>query len=92
MRKEIPALENPLNADERLLHGIALRLDRIIEILDDIVKPEIEVIETFIEEETKEEEIDFSVLTKKEIMTNLDLMGIQYSDRMTKAELIELLR
>ena len=38
MRKQLPIMENPLNADERMLYGIAMRLDRIIELLEDVIE------------------------------------------------------
>jgi hypothetical protein len=39
----------------------------------------------------KAQEFDFGAMTKKEIMSMLDDKGIEYNERQTKAELIELL-
>lgn len=43
MRKEIPKLEQPLNANERFLNALAIRLDRMIELLEEkeITKPDV---------------------------------------------------
>lgn len=50
MRKNLPILDEPLNADERMLHGIAIRLERIIDLLENIIEEK---------EEKKIEEIKF---------------------------------
>ncbi len=42
MRKEMPRLEEPLNADERLLYCIGKRLDRIIDLLENIIEEKVE--------------------------------------------------
>lgn len=38
MKKEIPELEAPMNATERFLHAVAIRLDAIIEQNDKIIQ------------------------------------------------------
>lgn len=44
MRKEMPKMEIPLNADERMLYGIAMRLERIIDLLENIIEDKEEVV------------------------------------------------
>lgn len=38
MRKQLPRLETPLNGDERALYNVALRLERIIELLENVIE------------------------------------------------------
>lgn len=86
MRKQLPRLDMPLNVDERLLYAIAVRLDRIIELLDNDVQVE----EPIVVEEIVDAEVDYKSLTKVEIKEILIDRKIDYNDRMNKAELIEL--
>lgn len=44
MRKELPILDSPLNANERMLYNVAVRLDRIIELLEDVIPEKQEII------------------------------------------------
>lgn len=106
---DIRDLEQPLNAEERYLYGINVRLGILIEMLSsflDVYAKQNQVAVTsneVVEEVTvtaddeydyidvKEEYIDYNSLTKSEITEILDLKGIKYTSRMTKAELIELL-
>lgn len=91
-------LDEPLNASERYLHGINVRLEILIEMFSSFLNAYAENnnIATeqsiVIEEVQLEEEMDYSVLTKSEIMNNLDIMGIEYKSTMLKKELIELLK
>lgn len=91
-------LDEPLNASERYLHGINVRLEILIEMFSSFLdayanQNEIATEQsTVIEEVQIEEEMDYSVLTKSEIMNNLDIMGIEYKPTMLKKELIELLK
>lgn len=43
MRKQLPRLDNPLNADERALYNVAIRLDRIIELLEFVIEDKVEI-------------------------------------------------
>lgn len=86
MRKQLPRLDSPLNADERLLYGIALRLDRVIELLEGDAK---EIEPTVVEESSSS--IDYSALTKNAIMEILDEREITYNSRDKKEILLELL-
>lgn len=43
MRKQMPILDNPLNADERALYNVAVRLDRIIELLEIVIEDKVEI-------------------------------------------------
>lgn len=65
MRKQMPKLDAPLNADERYLHAIAVRLDRVIELLEDKLdtKEVIKAPEVFIASE--EEIVQKKRTTKK---------------------------
>lgn len=44
MRKQMPILDTPLNADERALYNVAVRLDRIIELLEVAIQEKSEVL------------------------------------------------
>lgn len=53
MSKILPILDEPLNAGERMLHGIAMRLERIIDLLENIIE-EKEEVKIEVKEEVKE--------------------------------------
>lgn len=93
MRKQLPSIEQPLNAGERFLYAIAIRLDRVIELLEDITtKPEpiiaSEPITDKVEEVTKS--VDYSEMTKNEIVKILSRREVEFNKRQTKEELIEI--
>lgn len=91
-------LEQPLNATERFLHAIAVRLDVVIDLLteEEEVEDEIEEVEESVIEEVEEveeeEEIDYSEYTVAELKGFLDDKKISYTSTMRKADLIELLK
>jgi len=99
-------LDQPLNVEERYLYGINVRLNILIEMLssfldvyakkNQIATTSNEVVEevtvTLNEEDEVIEEIEYEKLTKAQITEILDAKGIEYNSRMTKAELIELLK
>jgi len=103
---DIRNLDQPLNIEERYLYGINVRLNILIEMLssfldvyakkNQIATTSNEVVEevtvTLDEEDEVIEEIEYEKLTKAQITEILDAKGIEYNSRMTKAELIELLK
>ena len=95
-------IEEPLNTEERYLHGINVRLNILIEMFSsflDVYAKEEEVAtsenteEIFVEveEELPFEEFDYIVFTKAEIMSELDILGIEYNKSALKSELIDLI-
>lgn len=98
----------PLNAEERYLHGINVRLECLIDMFSsflDVYAKETqtatvqnEVVQAVKEETVKEEEkeqeedIDYNEFTKAELSEMLDEKGIEYTTRDTKAELIKLIK
>lgn len=103
---DIRKLDEPLNIEERYLYGINVRLNILIEMLSSFLdvyakqnqiattsnKVVEEVTITPDEEDEVIEEIEYEKLTKAQITEILDTKGIEYNSRMTKAELIELLK
>lgn len=103
-------LEQPLNANERYLYGINVRLEILIDMFssflnsyanqnniattNNVVVEDIEeaTTENTVVENVTLEEIDYSKLTKKEIIEILEAKDIEYKSTMLKAELIELLK
>ena len=67
MRKQMPILDNPLNADERALYNVAIRLDRIIELLEIVIedKDEIKIPEVSITSEVEVKPSTKKKTTKK---------------------------
>jgi len=89
-------LEQPLNAEERYLHSIAIRLDMIIELLtpDEEDDTDVEDTQKIITEEIEEveiEEFDYTGWTIAQIKEELDSRDVEYKDRALKADLLELL-
>ena len=103
---DIRKIDEPLNIQERYLYGINVRLNILIEMLSSFLdvyakqnqiattsnKVVEEVTVTPDEEDEAIEEIEYEKLTKAQITEILDAKGIKYNSRMTKAELIELLK
>lgn len=103
---DIRKIDEPLNIQERYLYGINIRLNILIEMLSSFLdayakqnqiattsnKVVEEVTITPNEEDEVIEEIEYEKLTKAQITEILDAKGIKYNSRMTKAELIELLK
>lgn len=103
---DIRKIDEPLNIQERYLYGINVRLNILIEMLssfldvyakkNQIATTSNEVVEevtiTPNEEDEVIEEVEYEKLTKAQITEMLDAKGIKYNSRMTKAELIELLK
>ena len=97
-------LEEPLNANERYLYGISTRLEILIDLVSSLVesyaeKNEVPVEnntyeEIVIEEEIEEVEdiVDYNLLTVAQIKMKLDYEEIDYTSKMTKRGLIELLK
>ena len=93
MRKQLPNIEQPLNAEERFLYAIAIRLDRVIELLEEItVKPEPIIESEPITDKTEEvvKSVDYSEMTKNEIVKILSSREVEFNKRQTKEELIEI--
>lgn len=38
MRKQMPILDTPLNANERAMYNVSVRLDRLIELIEDMTE------------------------------------------------------
>lgn len=102
---DIRNLDQPLNIEERYLYGINVRLNILIEMfssfLDVYAKQNqvattsnevVEEVTVTLDEEDVIEEIVYATLTKAEIITILNDKGIEHNPRMTKTELIELLK
>lgn len=103
---DIRKLDEPLNIEERYLYGINVRLNILIEMLSSFLdvyakqnqiattsnKVVEEVTITPNEEDEVIEEIEYEKLTKTQITEILDTKGIEYNSRMTKSELIKLLK
>lgn len=93
-------LEEPLNSNERYLHGISIRLEVLIDMLGSIIEAMSEEEDITIENNTfeeivveeEEEELDYTVFTVAEIKEFLEESDIPFTSRMNKSELIELLR
>jgi len=89
-------LEQPLNAEERYLYSIAIRLDKVIELLtpDEEDDTDVEDTQKIITEEIEEveiEEFDYTGWTIAQIKEELDSREVEYKDRALKANLLELL-
>jgi len=89
-------LEQPLNAEERYLYSIAIRLDKVIELLtpDEEDDTDVEDTQKIITEEIEEveiEEFDYTGWTIAQIKEELDSRDVEYKDRALKADLLELL-
>lgn len=99
-------LEQPLNAEERYLYEINVRLNILIEMFssfldvyakqNQVATTSNEVVEMEDEIENElieidESETDYSSLTKAEIIKILEHKEIEFNSRMTKSELIKLL-
>lgn len=101
----IKDLEQPLNAEERYLYAINVRLNILIEMFssfldvyakqNEVSTTSNEVVEeitvTNDEEDEVIEEVVYATLTKAQIIEILDTREIEYNSRSTKAELIKLL-
>ena len=99
-------LEEPLNSNERYLHGVSLRLEILIDLVSSLVEVYAsnnnivtenitveEITMEVIESETiKPLEIDYSQFTNSELKAFLDTKNIEYTSNMRKMELIELLK
>lgn len=90
-------LDVPLNSTERYLYGINVRLEILIDIFSSFLNSyanqnNIATTENTVVENVILEEIDYSKLTKKEIIEILEAKDIEYKSTMLKAELIELLK
>lgn len=103
---DIRYLEQPLNAEERYLYEINVRLNILIEMFssfldvyakqNQVATTSNEVVEevtvTLDEEEEKEIVIDYSIFTIAQLKGYLDSKEITYTSKMSKSELIDLLR
>lgn len=95
-------LDNPLNTEERYLHGINVRLNILIEMMSsflDVYAKEEEIATTEnkeeienVQEESKEDKVkfDYSKLTKAEIIKDLEIHGVYNTKSMLKDELVGL--
>jgi len=87
-------LPEPLNAEERLLHGICERLDILIE----LTKPKVEEVEEPIEDqitiEEYQEEIkkDYDSMDKKELISLLEERNVEFDKRKGVKSLADLAR
>ena len=92
-------LDEPLNASERYLHGIAIRLDALCDMMSSFLNEyakenSIPVQENIIEEVISdvEDNIDYNSFNVSDIKKILDEKEIKYTSTMRKSELIELLK
>lgn len=87
-------LDNPLNANERMLYGINKRLEILIEQFSSFLEVYANQQELAVTENTTEEvntEVDYNSFTMEKLKLELDLLGIEYKSNMRKAELVRLL-
>lgn len=96
-------VDEPLNSNERYLYSIAKSLEYIVSYIEDTRSKEGMKEEEVKQEVNKEVEgqmsideidvvkIDYNILTKNQIMIELDKKGIKYNNRLSKSKLIELL-
>lgn len=96
---DIRKLDQPLNSNERYLHGINVRLEILIQMFSSFLdvyanQNEIATEKNVVVEEVKVEEevVNYESLTKKQLMQILDYREIEYDSRAVKADLIELLK
>ena len=91
-------LDEPLNANERFLYGIAIRLEVLIEMFssfleeyakDNNIASTSNQVET-IDVDNLVEDVDYSTLTKSELVELLKENNIDCNERMLKSELLEL--
>ena len=91
-------LDEPLNAHERYLYGIEIRLDALCDMMSSFLKEyaknnDIQTTSNQTEIINLEDvtvDIDYSSLTKAELVELLSENNIECNDRMLKADLLEL--
>lgn len=99
---KLDELQEPLNATERYLHGINMRLNMLIDLLtvdvpvikeieDTKEEPKVIIASEEMEEPTNTKSY-YSNLTKKDITRILDEYDVEYTNTMLKADLIDLVR